>query len=167
MQSPVASSSSLTLPAPAAACPQTTTLADDFFGHPLRSSRTRDSRHDQFRVSMTESLSAPPPYVECPEYSLRAPEPDTLAMYLFKFGFLFPPFWILGVIILMSPLRAPPADSLPAGWLPEKTDAERQVFIDRMRITELKWARRCLYALIAVFLLGTVVGVAIWATLRS
>ncbi|KAF7312059.1 hypothetical protein MIND_00218000 [Mycena indigotica] len=158
MQS-LATSSSLTLP-PAAALPRAThNLVDDFFG-------SRESRHDNHRLSLAESVS-PPPYVECPEYTFRAPEPVTLAMYLFKFGFFFPPFWILGVIILMSPLRAPPAGPPSASWLPEKTDAERQMIIERMRTTELKWARRCLYALVAYIIIGVVAGVAIWATLRS
>ncbi|KAJ7056681.1 hypothetical protein C8F01DRAFT_992878 [Mycena amicta] len=143
--------------------PSTSNPVDDFFASPAR---TRESRHDQHRLSTAESL-APPPYVECPEYTLRAPEPVTLAMYLFKFGFLFPPFWILGVVILLSPLRAPPAGPPSASWLPEKTDAERQMIIERMRTAELKWAKRCLYALITLILVGVVVGLAIWATLRS
>jgi len=88
-------------------------------------------------------------------------------MYLFKFGFLFPPFWIMGVVILLSPLRAPPAATPSAVWLPEKTDAERQVIIERMRTAELKWAKRCLYALVVLVLAAAVIAVAVWAALRS
>ncbi|KAJ6570096.1 hypothetical protein DFH09DRAFT_1246945 [Mycena vulgaris] len=141
------------------------TPVDDFFGYTLASSRTRDSRHDP-RISAAESAGAPPPYVDAPEYTQTAREPVTLAMFLFKFGFLFPPFWIMGVIILMSPLRAPPAETPSTAWLPEKTEAERQVIIDRMRTAELKWAKRCLYALLAFVLTGVVIGVAVWAILR-
>ncbi|KAJ7510461.1 hypothetical protein B0H11DRAFT_2183991 [Mycena galericulata] len=164
-----------TIPAPSAAVTHversstvknTTNPVDDFFGYTLASSRTRDSRHDR-RISAAESALAPPPYDEAPEYTQKPKEPVTLAMYLFKFGFLFPPFWIMGVIILLSPLRAPPAATPSAAWLPEKTEAERQVIIDRMRTAELKWAKRCLYALIALVLAAVVVAVAIWATLRS
>ncbi|KAF7330257.1 hypothetical protein MVEN_02463400 [Mycena venus] len=143
----------------------TTNPVDDFFGYSLASSRTRDSRHDR-RISAAESLE-PPPYMDAPEYTEKAQEPVTLAMFLFKFGFLFPPFWIMGVIILLSPLRAPPAATPSTAWLPEKTDAERQVIIDRMRKAELKWAKRCLYALVALVLVAAVVSVAVWATLRS
>ncbi|KAJ6468378.1 hypothetical protein C8R45DRAFT_1055307 [Mycena sanguinolenta] len=143
----------------------TTNPVDDFFGYSIVSTRTRDSRHDM-RISAADSLE-PPPYVEAPEYTMHAREPVTLAMYMFKFGFLFPPFWIIGVIILFSPLRAPPAATPAAAWLPEKTDAERQVIIDRMRTAELKWAKRCLYALVAVVLVSAVVAVAVWATFRS
>ncbi|KAJ7163929.1 hypothetical protein C8R43DRAFT_258210 [Mycena crocata] len=144
----------------------TTNPIDDFFGYTLASSRTRESRHDHRRISVAESV-APPPYVEAPEYTQRPREPVTLAMFLFKFGFLFPPFWIMGVIILLSPLRAPPVDTPSTAWLPEKTEAERQVIIDRMRTAELKWAKRCLYALVAFVLIVAVTAVAVWATHRS
>jgi hypothetical protein len=60
---------------------------EDFFD--AASSRTRDSRHDNRRQSLAD---VPPPYaaeaaITLPEYTLHAPEPVTLAMYLFKFGF--------------------------------------------------------------------------------
>jgi hypothetical protein len=162
----------------------TTNPVDDFFGYTLASSRTRDSRHDR-RISAAES-AAPPPYVDAPEYTARPTEPVTLAMFLFKFGFrtstlrrtlrmiltrvfcaVFPPFWIMGAIILMSPLRAPPAATPSAAWLPEKTEAEREVIIARMRTTELKWAKRCLYALLVLVLVAVVIAVAVWATFRT
>jgi hypothetical protein len=53
---------------------------DEFFG------MTRESRHDR-----RPSVDALPAYVAhevaLPRYSAVAPEPITLAMYLFKFGF--------------------------------------------------------------------------------
>jgi len=137
---------------------------DDFFGYTLTTTRTHDSRHDE---SNMEGL---PPYVEeelnLPEYTPYA-EPVTLAMYLFKFGFLFPPFWIFGAFILFSPLREPPAtsDSVPA-WMPEKTEAERQQIIAEMRKVELKWARRSLFALLTTMVLAIVAGIAAWALTR-
>ncbi|KAJ7220147.1 hypothetical protein GGX14DRAFT_532809 [Mycena pura] len=162
-QSPIPTpSAAVTYPARSSPVQNTTNIVDDFFG----SARTRDSRHDR-RISAAESTLAPPPYMEAPQYTERAQEPVTLAMYMFKFGFLFPPFWIMGVIILCSPLRAPPAATPSAAWLPEKTDAERQVVIDRMRVAELKWAKRCLYALIALILFSVAAGVTVWAILRS
>ncbi|CAK5268821.1 unnamed protein product [Mycena citricolor] len=168
-------------PTPAASrqsATQYTNIVDDFFGVP--SSRTRDSRHDSgswrnsvasYKSSHRDSAALPPPYLEAPEYTVRAKEPVTLAMYLFKFGFLFPPFWIMGVFILFSPLRAPPPTSVSdsdveCAWLPEKTDAERQVIIERLRVAELKWAKRCLYALIALLLAAVAIAIAVWATLR-
>ncbi|KAF8151724.1 hypothetical protein B0H34DRAFT_862103 [Crassisporium funariophilum] len=136
---------------------------DDFFGYTFSSSRTHESRHDQ------SIADVPPPYVEesiLPAYSPYA-EPITLAMYLFKFGFLFPPFWIFGAFILLSPLREPQStsDSVPA-WMPEKTEAERQQIIAEMRQVELKWAHRSLYALIILIVLALGTGVAAWALLR-
>ncbi|RDB26245.1 hypothetical protein Hypma_006426 [Hypsizygus marmoreus] len=136
---------------------------DDFFGHTLSSSRTHESRHD---LSLAD---VPPPYVDdLPPYSRKAPEPVTLAQYLFKFGFLFPPFWIMGAWILWSPLRAP-NDSSDAelGWMPEKTPAERNKIIEEMRAVEVKWALRCLYALLMLVLLAALGGIAAWTLTRS
>ncbi len=79
---------------------------------------------------------------------------------------VFPPFWIMGVFILFSTLRAPPVSEAAGEWLPEKTDAEKQMVIDRIRRVELKWARRCLVALIALVLASLVVGLASWAVLH-
>lgn len=61
-------------------------------------------------------------------------------MYLFRFGFLFPLFWLAGALILISPLRA------PEDWEVSKTEAEREELIESMRRTEMKWAKRCLVA---------------------
>ncbi|KAF9003352.1 hypothetical protein BDQ17DRAFT_1326179 [Cyathus striatus] len=136
---------------------------DDFFGYTFNSSRTQDSRHDR-RVS-----EVPPPYAEesgLPEYTLHAPEPVTLAMYLFKFGFLFPPFWLFGAFILLSPLREPPATTPSSAWMPEKTEAEKQEIIANMRKIEVKWAWRCVFALISFILVACGVGIAIWAATK-
>ncbi|OBZ77522.1 hypothetical protein A0H81_02497 [Grifola frondosa] len=117
--------------------------ADDFFGvtYPSRPTRplvgTQDSRHDN-----------PPPYVcasEPPAYTQVSVQP-TLAMYLFKLGFLFPPFWILGSLILLTPLAA------PAEWEPSKPEMERQELIASMRRSEMKWAKRSLLALSVLLL---------------
>ena len=149
-----------------------TNPVDDFFG-------SVSSRHDR-RIS----VDVLPAYVEPPEYTWRDTEPITLAMYLFKFGFrrssleisgrytnlfvVFPPFWILGAIFLISPLRPPPSDEagFPA-WLPEKTTAERQKIIESLRKVELKWARRCLIALIGLLLVGVTIGMVAWGILRA
>ncbi|KAG6331811.1 hypothetical protein ID866_7279 [Astraeus odoratus] len=139
----------------------TTDPVDDFFGV-TRPRATRESRHDSYpsvsRVSAVLDGDAPPPYGvdagELPAYTVAPTEPATLAMYLFKFGFLFPPFWILGAIILVSPLNA------PADFEPEKSDAERREVVQLMRTTELRWARRCAWALLVLLVvLGTVAGV--------
>ncbi|KAJ7293979.1 hypothetical protein C8J57DRAFT_1429624 [Mycena rebaudengoi] len=147
-------SAAVTHPARSSPVQISTNPVDDFFGYTLSSSRTRESRHDS-RSSIAASTLSPPPYIEAPEYTQRPTEP------------CFPPFWIMGVIILLSPLRAPPAATPSAAWLPEKTESERQAIIDRMRAAELKWARRCLYALLALVLVVTVIAAVAWAALRS
>ena len=82
---------------------ETTDAIDDFFGasrpssaHSARNSvlsGTRDSRHDEMRLSNSlvddRDASLPPPYehsISPPAYSQVSDQP-TLAMYLFKFGF--------------------------------------------------------------------------------
>ncbi|OBZ73481.1 hypothetical protein A0H81_07291 [Grifola frondosa] len=126
---------------------------DDFFGVTTNAfcpaevvAGTRDSRHDD-----------PPPYVctsEPPEYTPVSAQP-TLAMYLFKLGFLFPPFWILGSLILLTPLAA------PADWEPSKSEVERQELIASMRRTEMKWAKRSLVSLSVLVLVILVIVLAI------
>jgi hypothetical protein len=140
----------------------------EHFGYTFSSSRTHESRHDR-RQSIAD---VPPPYAEeadiaLPEYTLHAPEPVTLAMYLFKFGFLFPPFWLFGAFILFSPLREPEntSEGTPA-WMPEKTEDERKEMIATMRMVELKWAKRSICAFIIFTLLAVGGGLAAWGILR-
>jgi len=137
---------------------------DDFFGvtrsrssGPLRG--TQDSRHDTTSLPIHHD-DVPPPYSHAgnpPAYS-RVAEHPTLAMYFFKFGFLFPLFWLAGAFILISPLRA------PEEWELTKSEAERQEIIQSMRHTEVKWAKRCL---IAFSLLAVVILVVVLAAIFS
>ncbi|KAI0777264.1 hypothetical protein BD413DRAFT_601726 [Trametes elegans] len=141
----------------------TTNAIDDFFGASRSSSSrsllgTHNSRHDDVCVSTPADddveSQVPPPSYECsldpPAYSRVADQP-TLAMYLFKFGFLFPLFWIAGAFILLSPLEA------PSDWESSKPEYERQEIIESMRRTEIKWAKRCLWALLATALVAAAV----------
>jgi len=50
--------------------------------------------------------------------------------------------------------------------MPEKTEEERKQIIATMRDVELKWARRCLCALIILLVLAIAGGIAAWALLR-
>ncbi|KAI9065628.1 hypothetical protein FKP32DRAFT_1567575 [Trametes sanguinea] len=155
----------------------TTDPIDDFFGvsrpSPSSSRRTlsltgtRDSRHDDMRAPTlaadADVESLPPPYehsIEPPAYSAVSDQP-TLAMYLFKFGFLFPLFWLAGAIILLSPLQA------PADWESSKPEYERQEMIESMRRTEVKWAKRCLIALLITVLLVAAIATTAVLVMRS
>ncbi|KIO01067.1 hypothetical protein M404DRAFT_81631, partial [Pisolithus tinctorius Marx 270] len=157
-------------PAPADETAPTSDPIDDFFGI-TRPRATRESRHDSYpsvssRVSGVIAVDgeAPPPYVdgaELPAYTGAPSEPATLAMYLFKFGFLFPPFWILGAMILLSPLHA------PAEFEPTKPEADRQQLIRMIREAEIRWAKWCAWALlILVLALGIMAG-AVVAVVKS
>ncbi|KAL0576507.1 hypothetical protein V5O48_005482 [Marasmius crinis-equi] len=168
------------VPQPAATLPETgpaTSMVrnptDGFFGYTFSSSVT-DSRHDSRRISSDVDLELgladipPPAYDEPPEYTTKSVEPVTLAKYLFKFGFLFPPFWIMGALILLTPLRDANSDpSSPNAWLPEKTEAERAAIITRLRKVELVWAWRCLFALLILVCISIAAGFTIWAVLKK
>ncbi|KAI0674470.1 hypothetical protein C8Q78DRAFT_1184692 [Trametes maxima] len=149
---------------------------DDFFGvsRPSGSRRTpspsltltgtRDSRHDEMHTStLVDVESLPPPYehsIEPPAYTQVSDQP-TLAMYLFKFGFLFPLFWVAGAFILLSPLQA------PSDWETSKPEYERREMIESMRRTEVKWARRCLVALLVTCLVVAAVVITAVLVMRS
>ncbi|KAH9852457.1 hypothetical protein C2E23DRAFT_687555, partial [Lenzites betulinus] len=141
----------------------TSNVIDDFFGASRRAG-TRDSRHDDARAATPADVEAAPPSYEMslepPAYSAVSDQP-TLAMYLFKFGFLFPLFWIAGAFILLSPLQA------PEDWETTKPEYERAEMIASMRRAEVKWAKRCLYALGLTTLVVTAIVVLAVFTMRS
>jgi hypothetical protein len=119
---------------------------------------------------------APPPYLREGEFE-KLPvytacpcpgaddESKTLTRYLFVYGFctfvvttyiarydtdfslVFPLFWIVGVAIIFSPLRPAPE------WETGKSEEERQRLLAEMRVSELKWAKRCLYAVVTLLVL--------------
>ncbi|KAG5653016.1 hypothetical protein H0H81_002709 [Sphagnurus paluster] len=152
---------------------------DSFFGYNFSASRTHESRHDEVLPAYVEDLP--------PTYTLKAPEPLTLARYLFMFGFseyspfrsaiisiltvvnllVFPPFWIMGAWILWSPLRAPSDETDPEAWMPEKTEAERKHILEGMRRVEVRWALRCLWAIVILSFVAIGAGVGAWAIMRS
>ena len=74
---------------------------------------------------------------------------------------VFPLFWVAGAFILLSPLQA------PEDWESGKPEMERQELLASMRRTEMKWARRCLYALVLLSLLVVAVVVAVLMGLRA
>ena len=74
---------------------------------------------------------------------------------------MFPLFWLAGSLILLSPLRA------PEDWESSKPEYERQELIESMRRTEIKWARRCLGALIIFSLITIAVVLGVFLAMRS
>ncbi|KAF7797650.1 hypothetical protein EIP86_008850 [Pleurotus ostreatoroseus] len=113
---------------------------DDFFGG-VSSRGTHDSRHDERRTSLYGDV--PPPYSPrdaqgLPSYSSVA-EPPTLAMYLFKAGFL--------------------------GWESSKSEVEREELLVCMRKTELKWAKRCAVAISVLALV--IAAIVVFATIAK
>ncbi len=72
----------------------------------------------------------------------------------------------MGVFILFSPLHEPSSSPSDA-WLPDKTDAEKQLIISRLRKAEVKWARRSLFALVLLLVVGVGIGLAVWAVTKD
>jgi len=120
------------------------------------------------RSSRTRAAAVPPPYTssddsfgKLPTYDEDEAEQSTLARFMFLYGFLFPPFWLMGIVILCSELR-PTVD-----WEEGKTEEQKVRLLAEMRLTEVKWAKRCVWALCALILtIAIVVVVAIFAKRR-
>jgi len=51
--------------------------------------------------------------------------------------------------------------------MPEKTEAERQQIIAEIRTVEVKWAKRCLWAILILIIVSAVAAVSAWAVMRS
>jgi len=144
------------------------------------SSRQREDDRTSVHASLAEALPAyraladtsnPPRYSQSRHDS---GEPVTWPAISFKIGFLFPLFWVFGALTLITPRGsldrifmpwfkdfAPSADS----WLNTlQVEAEKEEYLGRMRVAEIRWAKRCLYALSLLLLLiaaavATAVGV--------
>ncbi|KAF8528118.1 hypothetical protein BU17DRAFT_38415 [Hysterangium stoloniferum] len=121
----------------------TPTALDDFFG-----AGALEAHRPVSYAASSRSSFGPPPYapyghavVETSPGMYAVQEPPTLARMLFLYGFIFFPFWIVGVFVLFSPLR--PTEDWEAG----KSEDEKSKLLVILRDTEKKWARRCLYAM--------------------
>ncbi|KAG8694248.1 hypothetical protein FRC11_002320 [Ceratobasidium sp. 423] len=95
---------------------------------------------------------SPPYYQPAPSYE-TVEDPITLASYLFKYGFVFPLFWLVGAFIIISDLHhessASAFESQPSSPTAPKNTYELQLKREEMallRLAELKWAWRCAYA---------------------
>ena len=148
-------------PSPARPLTQNTDSIDDFFEVSQPSYSIQDNHYNNRRPVVAYQVDdLLPSYAEAaglPAYTAVG-EPSTLAMYLFKFGFcehltphcsqrlisfsviVFPPFWLAGIFVLLCPLIP------PDNWEPTKTELEREEMLSLLRRTEVKWARRCLFA---------------------
>ena len=82
---------------------------------------------------------------------------------------VFPPFWVFGAFILMSPLREPESAPAVEGeeavevWMPEKTPA---ALIATLRTVEVKWARCCLVAAAVFVFFSAAAGLVAWGVMR-
>lgn len=74
---------------------------------------------------------------------------------------VFPPCWVLGALVLVSPL------TVPADVEPSKSGMERQHLVRIIRDAELRWAQRCAWALLGLLVLAGVVAAITLAVLHS
>jgi hypothetical protein len=110
------------------------------------------------RLSLSSATSSlPPSYHRSLDEESAVPsygeeqEVQTMARYLFFYGFLFPPFWLLGSLILVIPLTPDPS------WHAEKEQATIENILSVMRVVERRWAWRCVMALSSLILLILIV----------
>jgi len=127
---------------------------------PTFSRGTSYSRHDRppapSRFPLPDNI--PPPYeyppfgnltsedeeARLPSYSehfgpCNDDKPFLLAKFLFKYGFVFPPFWFLSIFILLIPFT-------PPTWERVKSPIERATLLRHTRATERMWVHRSLCA---------------------
>jgi hypothetical protein len=52
-------------------------------------------------------------------------------------------------------------------WLPEKTEAEKKEILQKMRAAEVKWAKRCLAALVVLLGVGATSGLLVWLCFKN
>ncbi|KAL0252475.1 hypothetical protein I308_101867 [Cryptococcus tetragattii IND107] len=100
---------------------------------------------------------------ELPAYSKTSTEePNTLAKALWKWGFLCPLLWFIGMTILWIPLKSTEEEHDP-----EKAQKLEEMIVI-LRKTELKYARRCAWAFggFSIFLIVPIVVVISWLTTR-
>ncbi|KAJ8595020.1 hypothetical protein M405DRAFT_849912 [Rhizopogon salebrosus TDB-379] len=121
----------------------------EFFGGKPHKTRALE-RHTPPPYSGEGESEKLPVYTACPCPG-AGDEPITLARYLFVYGFFFPVFWIVGVAIIFSPLRP------TTEWETGKSEEERRRLLAEMRVAELKWAKRCLCALVSLLVIIIVV----------
>ncbi|CCO31265.1 hypothetical protein BN14_05303 [Rhizoctonia solani AG-1 IB] len=144
---------------------------DDFFGgpEPVKVKKPKPAVPKAPRADRSHSASnslgtaLPPPY-ELPSHLAPVPKPPTISRSFFLYGFVFPPFWVIGACILCSKLRPdsePTVEPLPkeieAGYGGAPSEAYKRAEHKLLRHTELIWARRCLIAAISFVLVVLII----------
>ncbi|KAF9050425.1 hypothetical protein BJ165DRAFT_1525651 [Panaeolus papilionaceus] len=149
-------------------------------------SRHRHRETDADGFSLRTDIESLPAYGENipPRYSRRVEnsqdEPQTLAMLFFKFGFFFPAFWVFGALMLVTPLRSPnplSPEALASAWPPNhelvawvnehlRTEEDKEAFLMKMQQVEIKWAKRCLLAIVLLIGFSALIGLIIFGVLK-
>ncbi|OXM76446.1 hypothetical protein C364_05902 [Cryptococcus neoformans Bt63] len=129
------------------------------------------SYHDQqsaqesprYDMSLSSPTISPMMSEELPTYSKTSKEePNTLAKVLWKWGFLCPLLWFIGMTLMWIPLKSTEEEHDP-----EKAQKLEEMIVI-LRKTELKYAKRCAWAFsgFSVMLIVLAVVVIAWSTTR-
>ncbi|EAL21826.1 hypothetical protein CNBC5270 [Cryptococcus deneoformans B-3501A] len=100
---------------------------------------------------------------DLPTYSkMNTEEPNTLAKVLWKWGFLCPLLWFIGMTIMWIPLKSTEEEHDP-----EKAQKLEEMIVI-LRKTELKYAKKCAWAFsgLSITLIVLIVVVIAWSTTR-
>ncbi|KAI6142990.1 hypothetical protein BKA82DRAFT_4187438 [Pisolithus tinctorius] len=132
------------MPAPRASTSQSAQHGVQLCVQISRESETTTSHSVNSGASSTLPIlpACPAPTASHPR---RQSEPDTVARQLFKYGFFFPLFWAIGVYFMFAPMR----------------EEEKEKILSNLRQTEMKWAKRCLWALLSFFVCMVLIIVAV------
>ncbi|KAF8514493.1 hypothetical protein JB92DRAFT_2919020 [Gautieria morchelliformis] len=117
---------------------------------------------DDNETSLFEiDLDVPPRACHPTELGVYAvAKPKTLAKALFFLGFVFPAFWVAGSAIMLMPLRT------TTDWEAGRSSQEIKWGCSVIRETELRWAKRCVIALLSeVFVILLVVVIVKWGVM--
>ncbi|CAE6506611.1 unnamed protein product [Rhizoctonia solani] len=167
----------VTLPTPARTTTRQKSLPTSQNQSPLTSEGQQAALDNFFGPAPPRRPSADPEKQEPEPRNIfaREREPETVAKYLFYYGFIFPPFWFFGTLILFVSPRPSP-DSRPMSTEVGATDNPRSSMFSQggmrnsrrllslhMQLAERRWSLRCLYAWVTLVIcvVGLVIG--LWA----
>ncbi|KAJ1301420.1 hypothetical protein OPQ81_008680 [Rhizoctonia solani] len=94
-------------------------------------------------------------------------EPNTAAKYLFYYGFVFPPMWIFGSLMLCTrpaPTDPGPSDN-PRSSVPGQGGTRRgsRLVALHVQVAERRWSLRCLYAWVTLVICIVCLVIGLWA----
>jgi len=165
VESPIPTPRVTTAPLPSSAAPTDAALSagiNQFFGLPSTPMpafvrETSQSALPTYHARSGSESTLLPAYEEVE--SKNELEGWYIAKYLFLYGFLFPPFWIIGACILFSPPQSAFASSASISPQPSTKDIEAGGVRTQDEESELIWQMERLWAWRCIFASATLIAV--------